>query len=105
MYARVDEWLQFVKVMSVQELSVFNDVELLISVEFGRAEVTIKDLLKLSRGSVLEVDKMSGEPVDLRVNGRMTARGEVVVVNDHYGIRVTEIVSPEGLNLIESRGE
>lgn len=91
--------------MIVQDLSTFNDVSLSVSVEFGRAELTIKDMLKLAKGSLIEVNKKSGEPVDLRVNGRLTARGEVVVVNDHYGIRVTEIVSPEGLELIDDKCE
>jgi flagellar motor switch protein FliN len=74
-------------------LSFLGDVKLQCSVEFGRARFTIRRFLELGAGSVIELDKLQGEPVDIRVSGRLAARGEVVVVNDRYGVRITEIVS------------
>lgn len=76
-------------------LEFLNDVRLRITVEFGRSTMTIRDILALSRGSVVELNKISGEPLDIRLNGKLVARGEAVIVNDRFGIRVTEIVSPE----------
>ncbi|MGC8668593.1 MAG: flagellar motor switch protein FliN [Chthonomonadales bacterium] len=70
------------------------DVPLDVSVELGRVRMLIKDVLELSPGSVVELDRVAGEPVDLMVNGRLIAKGEVVVVEDNFGIRVTEIISP-----------
>ena len=69
-------------------------------VELGRAKVVIKDLLQLGQGSVLELDKLAGEPLEVLVNGKLVARGEVVVVNEKFGIRLTDIISP--LERIES---
>ena len=70
------------------------DVPLQITVELGRARITISELLELSKGSVLELDKVAGEPLDFRVNDRLVARGEAVVVNDKFGVRLTDISSP-----------
>ncbi len=70
------------------------DVPLDLSVELGRARMSIQDLLNLSPGSVIELDKIAGEPLDFMVNGRLVARGEAVVVNDKFGVRITDIVSP-----------
>ena len=64
------------------------------SVELGRARMSIQDLLGLSPGSVIELDKVAGEPLDILVNDRLVARGEAVVVNDKFGVRITDIVSP-----------
>lgn len=69
------------------------DVPLEVSVELGRTRMTIQELLSLSPGSVVELDKVAGEPLDIVVNGRLVARGEAVVVNDKFGIRITDIVS------------
>ncbi|MBT7611223.1 MAG: flagellar motor switch protein FliN, partial [Bacteriovoracaceae bacterium] len=63
-------------------------------VELGRTEVIIKDLLQLGQGSVLELDKLAGEPLEILVNGKLVAKGEVVVVNEKFGIRLTDIISP-----------
>ncbi|RMG43377.1 MAG: flagellar motor switch protein FliN [Candidatus Dadabacteria bacterium] len=79
-------------------LEFLNDVPLGISVEFGRNELNIRRLLQLDRGSVIELEKLANEPLDIRVNGKLIARGEIVVVNDKYGIRVTQIMDPEGLD-------
>jgi flagellar motor switch protein FliN/FliY len=70
------------------------DVPLKISVEIGRALLVVKDLLKMQEGYVIELDKAAGEPLDLYVNSRLIARGEAVLVNDRFGIRLTEVVSP-----------
>jgi flagellar motor switch protein FliN/FliY len=69
------------------------DVPLDISVELGRARMTIQDLLALGPGSVIELDKIAGEALDILVNNRLVARGEAVVVNDKFGVRITDIVS------------
>ena len=70
------------------------DVPLELSVELGRARMTIQDLLGLGPGSVIELDKVAGEALDILVNDRLVARGEAVVVNDKFGVRITDIVSP-----------
>jgi flagellar motor switch protein FliN/FliY len=69
------------------------DVPLDVSVELGRARMTIQDLLGLGPGSVIELDKVAGEALDILVNDRLVARGEAVVVNDKFGVRITDIVS------------
>ena len=70
------------------------DIPLDVTVELGRVRMLIKDVLELSSGSIVELDRVAGEPVDLLVNGRLVAKGEVVVIEDNFGIRLTEIVSP-----------
>ncbi len=70
------------------------DIPLDISVELGRSRMSIQELLSLGPGSVIELDKLAGEPLDVMVNGRLVARGEAVVVNDKFGVRITDIVSP-----------
>jgi len=71
------------------------DVSLYVTVEVGRARMTIQDLLQLGQGSVIELEKMAGEPLDVYVNGKHVARGEAVIINEKFGLRVTEIISPE----------
>jgi len=75
-------------------LEMIMDVPLDISVELGRTRLSIKELLTLGPGSVVELDKDAGEPLDILVNGRLVARGEAVVVNDRFGVRITDIVNP-----------
>lgn len=70
------------------------DVPLDITVELGRTRMTIRQLLALGPGSVVELDKEAGEALDIMVNGQLLARGEAVVVNDRFGIRITDIVNP-----------
>jgi flagellar motor switch protein FliN/FliY len=70
------------------------DISLEISVELGRTKIPISDLLQLGQGSVIELAKMTGEPLDILVNQRLVARGEVVVINDKFGVRLTDIISP-----------
>ena len=80
--------------LKVQNLDFILDIPLKVSVELGRAQVVIKDLLQLGQGSVLELDKLAGEPLEVLVNGKLVARGEVVVVNEKFGVRLTDIISP-----------
>jgi len=77
-----------------RRLDLLLDVPLEITVELGRARMTIQDLLGLGPGSVIELDKIAGESLDILVNGRLVARGEAVVVNEKFGARITDIVSP-----------
>jgi flagellar motor switch protein FliN/FliY len=77
-----------------RRLDLLLDVPLDLSVELGRARMSIQDLLNLSPGSVIELDKIAGEALDILINGRLVARGEAVVVNDKFGIRISDIVSP-----------
>ena len=69
------------------------DVPLEITVELGRTVKTIKDILEISPGSIVELNKIAGEPVDILVNGKFIAKGEVVVIDDNFGVRITEIVN------------
>ena len=70
------------------------DVPLQVTVELGRTKKTIKDILELTNGSIVELDKLAGEPVDIMVNGKFLAKGEVVVIDENFGVRITDIVSP-----------
>ena len=70
------------------------DIPLDVTVELGRVRMLIKDVLELASGSIVELDRVAGEPVDLLVNGRLIAKGEVVVIEDNFGIRITEVLSP-----------
>ena len=70
------------------------DVPLQVNVELGRTKKSIKDILDLTKGSIVELDKLAGEPVDIMVNGKCLAKGEVVVIDENFGVRITEIVSP-----------
>jgi flagellar motor switch protein FliN/FliY len=80
-------------------LDLILDVDLEATVELGRAKLSIRDILGLGPGSVVELDKLAGEPADLLINGRRLARGEVVVIDDDFGLRITEILTPtERLN-------
>lgn len=76
------------------------DVSLQVTVEVGRARMTIQDILQLGQGSVVELEKLAGEPLDIYVNGKHVARGEAVIVNEKFGVRLTDIISPE--EIVES---
>ena len=78
----------------ISNLDFLLDIPLEISVELGRAKMLISELLQLGQGSVIELNKLAGEPVEIFVNQRLIARGEVVVVNDKFGIKMTDILSP-----------
>lgn len=75
-------------------LDVILDIPVTLSMEIGRTRVSIQDLLQLAKGSVVELDRMAGEPLDVLVNGTLVARGEVVVVNDKFGVRLNDVISP-----------
>jgi len=70
------------------------DIPLVVSVELGRTNIQIGELLSLAQGSVVELTKLAGEPLDVLVHGKLVARGEAVVINDQFGVRLTDIVSP-----------
>ena len=75
-------------------LDVILDIPVTLSMEVGRTEVPIQDLLALSRGSIVELDRIAGEPMDVLINGTLIAHGEVVVINEKFGIRLTDVISP-----------
>jgi flagellar motor switch protein FliN/FliY len=77
-----------------RDLGFLLDIPLLVSVELGRTRMLINDLLQLGQGSVVELEKLAGEPMEIYVNSRLIARGEVVVVNEKFGVRLTDVVSP-----------
>jgi flagellar motor switch protein FliN/FliY len=80
---------------SVDELNldVIMDVPVILSMEIGRTQINIRNLLQLNQGSVVELDRFAGEPLDVLVNGTLIAHGEVVVINDKFGIRLTDVIS------------
>lgn len=81
------------KVQNVKEIDFLLDVPLQVSVEVGRTKMLIKDFLKMKEGGIIELDKMADEPLDLYVNSRLIARGEAVVVNEKFGLRLIDLVS------------
>ena len=78
---------------AANSIDLLNDVELNVKIELGRAEMTVEEILRLSEGAVVELDKLAGDPVDILVNEQLVARGEVLVVNDNFCVRVNEIIS------------
>ena len=76
------------------DLEVILDIPVSISMEVGSTAITIRNLLQLNQGSVIELDRLAGEPLDVLVNGTLIAHGEVVVVNEKFGIRMTDVISP-----------
>ena len=77
-----------------KDLDFILDIPLELSVELGRARMLVNDLLQLGQGSVVELNKLAGEPLEILINNRLVARGEAVVINEKFGIRLTDIVSP-----------
>ena len=75
-------------------LDVILDIPVTIAMEIGRTRISIRNLLQLNQGSVVELDRLAGEPMDVLVNGTLVAHGEVVVINEKFGIRLTDVVSP-----------
>lgn len=76
------------------KLDVILDIPITIAMEIGRTKLSIRNLLQLNQGSVVELDRLAGEPMDVLVNGTLVAHGEVVVVNEKFGIRLTDVISP-----------
>ena len=80
---------------SSENLRVLENIDVQLSVEVGNTEIKIRDLLRLNEGSVIELDRLAGDPLDILVNGTMIAKGEIVMVGERFGVRFTEIVDPE----------
>lgn len=78
-----------------KNLEILMDIRLQLTVELGRTELPIKKVLELTRGSIIELEKVAGEPVELYANGKLIAHGEVVVIEDNFGLRITSITEPE----------
>ena len=83
------------KDVGIENLKVLENIDVALTVEVGGAEIKIKELLRLGEGSVVELDRLAGDPLDILANGTMIAKGEVVMVGERYGVRFTEIVDPE----------
>jgi flagellar motor switch protein FliN/FliY len=81
--------------VGIDNLRVLENIDVTLTVEVGNTEIKIRDLLRLNEGSVIELDRLAGDPLDIMVNGTIIARGEVVMVGERFGIRFSEIVSPE----------
>jgi flagellar motor switch protein FliN/FliY len=86
----------------IRKLDMILDIPLRVSVELGRTRILVNDLLQLGQGSVIELHKLAGEPLEVLVNDKLVARGEVVVVNEKFGVRLTDIISP--IERIENLG-
>lgn len=82
-------------VKSEPNLSMVMDIPVTLSLELGHNRMSVRELLQLTQGSVVKLDRPGGDPLDILVNGCLVARGEVVVINDRFGVRITDIVSPE----------
>ncbi|MGB1862940.1 MAG: flagellar motor switch protein FliN [Candidatus Puniceispirillum sp.] len=79
----------------MENMRVLENIDVSLTVEVGGAEIKIRDLLRLNEGSVIELDRLAGDPLDILANGTMIAKGEVVMVGERFGIRFSEIVAPE----------
>jgi flagellar motor switch protein FliN/FliY len=80
---------------SQANIEMLMDVKLLFTVELGRTQMTVRQVLDLQKGSVVELERVAGDPVDIYINDRLLGHGEVVVVDDKFGVRITELVTPE----------
>lgn len=90
---KLPNFQQVMQDAQVSSIDLLRDVELNVKIELGRSRMLVEDVLKLSEGSVVELDKLAGDPVDVFVNERLVARGEVLVLNDNFCVRVNEIVA------------
>ena len=81
--------------VSIDNLKVLENIEVKLTVEVGSSQLKIRDLLRLNEGSVVELERLAGDPLDILANGVQIARGEVVMVGERFGIRLTEVVDPE----------
>ena len=84
----------------IDNLKVLENIEVKLTVEVGSTELKIRDLLRLNEGSVVELERLAGDPLDILANGVKIAKGEVVMVGERFGIRFTEVTNPENLSLI-----
>ena len=95
-FEEIDNLFEEKKSMASDEelnMDVLLDVPVTLSMELGRTQINIRNLLQLNQGSVVELDRYAGEPLDILVNGTLIAHGEVVVINDKFGIRITDVIS------------
>lgn len=92
---KVESETQKTERASVENLRVLENIDVRLTVEVGNAEIKIRDLLRLNEGSIVELDRLAGDPLDILVNGTMIAQGEVVMVGERFGVRFSEIVDPE----------
>ena len=83
------------KPVGIENLKVLENIDVELTVEVGRTEITIRDLLRLNEGSVVELDRLAGDPLDILVNNTKIAKGEVVMIGERFGVRFGEIVDPE----------
>ena len=83
------------KTVGIENLKVLENIDVELTVEVGRTEITIRDLLRLNEGSVVELDRLAGDPLDILVNNTKIAKGEVVMIGERFGVRFGEIVEPE----------
>jgi flagellar motor switch protein FliN/FliY len=81
--------------ISMENMRLLENIDVVLTVEVGSAEIKIRDLLRLNEGSVIELDRLAGDPLDILANGTMIAKGEVVMVGERFGVRFSEIVAPE----------
>ena len=88
---------------AAEAFALLKDVPLNVRIELGRNKMYLEDILKLDKGSVVELDKLAGDPLDILVNDRLVAKGELIVLDDYFCIRVTEIVSPEKRRELDAR--
>lgn len=86
-----------------QEIRFIYDVPLTIAAELGQLEMTIRELLSLNINAVIELEKLAGEPLEILINGKKVCRGEVIVINEHYGIRMTDLIDPKENTDIKSK--
>lgn len=90
---KLPDFQQVIQDAQVSSIELLRDVELNVKIELGRARMLVEDVLRLAEGSVVELDKLAGDPVDVFVNDRLVARGEVLVLNDNFCVRVNEIIA------------
>ena len=90
----VQETLDETEARGERELDFILDIPLELSVELGKAKLLVNDLLQLGQGSIIELNKLAGEPLEVYINRKLIARGEVVVVNEKFGVRLTDVITP-----------
>lgn len=92
---QIDEFTQSAEKPKVRDIDFILDIPLELTVVIGRTRIIVNELLQLTQGSVVALDKLAGEPMEVYVNGKLIGRGEVVVVNEKFGIRITDIITPQ----------
>ncbi len=93
---RLPELLAQDEVAADAGIGLLLDVPLRVSIELGRISMTLQEVLSLGRGSIIELERLAGEPVDILVNDKLIGRGEVVVIDEYFGVKITELIDPKG---------